>query len=160
MPILSRNFVIRLLFFVISEIFLVQALMFPPLPGPDCSDNGDCDTGCCLLLGLHHRTPQGVCQPLPAIGDYCATGERLRDYGGWRVFTHSCPCRAGLECVPEWSRRFVALSVSQDPQCMPANLSVLELHTRGFTRPPVLPPDRSRVPIPRFWPELLTPRPL
>ncbi|KAF2367644.1 Prokineticin domain [Trinorchestia longiramus] len=150
----------HLLLFLVFDVILVQALMFPPSPGPDCRDNGDCDSDCCLMTRMRHRRPYGLCQPLPAVGDFCAPGDRLRDYSGWRVYTHSCPCRPGLECVPEWSRRFIALSVSQDPQCMPANLSAVELHVRGFRRPPVLPPSVLRPPTPRFWPDVRTPPPL
>ncbi|CAL4170407.1 unnamed protein product [Meganyctiphanes norvegica] len=109
----------------------VQGLMFPPEPGPSCADNIDCSSGCCLMTGRSHRRPVGICQPVRQMGEYCAPGNRLRDFYVSRVYTYSCPCAAGLTCKPAWSKKHYGMNVVEDPKCMPENMHPYVLHMKG-----------------------------
>ncbi|KAK7076062.1 hypothetical protein SK128_013923 [Halocaridina rubra] len=117
---------------LLLAVALVQGLMFPPSEGPPCSDNIDCSSGCCLMTGRRHRRPIGICQPLKAMGEYCAPGDRLRNYYGSRVYTYSCPCGVNLACKPAWSSRLYGLSVMEDPKCMPKAMHPYVLAMKGY----------------------------
>ncbi|XP_071543085.1 prokineticin-2-like [Panulirus ornatus] len=106
--------------------------MFRPTAGDQCSDNIDCASGCCLMTGHRHRRPIGVCQPLQQMGEYCAPGNRLRNYYGSRVYTYSCPCGAGLSCKPTWSSMLYGRSVMEDPKCMPETMHPYVLAMKGY----------------------------
>ncbi|KAK8389733.1 hypothetical protein O3P69_009023 [Scylla paramamosain] len=107
---------------VLACFNLAQGLMFKPVDGEPCSDNIDCVQGCCLMTGYRHRRPSGVCQPMTQMGEYCAPGNRLRNYYGSRVYTYSCPCGGGLTCKPRWSSKLYGRSVMEDPKCMPPSM--------------------------------------
>lgn len=50
--------------------------------------------------------------PMPlSTGEYCAPGNRLRDFYGSRVYTYSCPCGAALTCKPAWSSKLYGVSL-------------------------------------------------
>ncbi|KAL7636244.1 UNVERIFIED_CONTAM: hypothetical protein RMT77_013001 [Armadillidium vulgare] len=116
---------IYLLVIAISPL-VTKGLMFPPdtsYGNQPCTDNSICPSGCCLIISETFTGINGLCQSMGQFGQYCAPGNRLRNVGGSKMYSHSCPCQPGLDCKPLWVRHIHGMTVMQDPKCTPREIS-------------------------------------
>ncbi|CAG0878853.1 unnamed protein product [Darwinula stevensoni] len=110
--------------------------------GEACRENRECtrrgDTSkCCVMTGIRHGKPVGLCQPIKRLGDVCSPGDRYRNFYGQGVYISSCPCAIGLECQPKRSFQYNMIQVIEDPECiLPNDVLVQDVKAQATEGPP------------------------